>query len=300
MSILTKRLPLIVLLGLVPAMALMFLISLVAPVAAAIALTAIVIGAICGLAIDLHAREVKDMTQSNRLINTLLEKQVQPARRLVILDPETTLFKRWYFDLRLSEELNRCKRYGSPMAMIAVRRAASSSKAEPQVPRETEVDFVKVFMRNVRTLDLATKLNESDYCICLPHTDRGGAESVATRLLAEVGTAQISVGVAEYSSEDKESDLIIERAFAGTVAAAVFQAVPKLEKKRADYKELLERVRIEEAGQVALAPDETPSGVKARLRRAAKTAGVVLRLTDREGTVYFERIARQETQSQVA
>jgi len=235
LSILKSRVS-FVLLGLVPATALMVLISLVAPVAVAIVLAALVIGAICAVALDLHAREVKGLAQSNRVINKLLEKQVQPGRRLVILDPETTLFKRWYFDLRLSEEVNRCSRYGSPMALIAVRRLSSSgSQAERRNSLETELDFVKVFMRNVRTLDLATKLNETDYCICLPHTDKRGAESVATRLLVEIGQTEISVGVAEYSGEDKEAEVTLERAFADTVPAAAFQSAPRLEEKRADY-----------------------------------------------------------------
>jgi len=59
-------------------------------------------------------------------------------------------------------------------------------------------------------------------------------------------------------------------------------------------------VRIEAEGRVTLAPDETASGVKTKLRRAAKNAGVVLRLSDRDGSVYFQRVPQQETQSQVA
>jgi GGDEF domain-containing protein len=278
-------------------MALMFLISLVLPTGAALVVAALVIGGACAVALELHTREVANIAQSNRAINSLLEKQVQPGRRLVIIDPETTMLKRWYFDLRLSEEVSRCRRYGSSLAVIAVRRLAG---AGVDARTQTEVDFVKVFTRNVRSLDLAAKLGDQDYCICLPHTDKSGAEAVATRLLAEVGDGQVIVGVAEFDPQEKEGDVLIERAFSHAMPSSSFTPAPKLERRRSEYRELLERVSREQSGSVALGPDETPNGVKARLRRAAKSAGVALRLSDGDGAVYFERQPLRERQSQVA
>jgi GGDEF domain-containing protein len=282
----TDRVALLVLLAVVPSTASIYLISLVAPVAFGVALTAFVTAVLCGLLMFFHARRTKDEASSHHLISSLLERQVHRGKRLAIVDPETTLFKRWYFDLRLSEEILRCHRYGSSMTLLALERPCASGGDQTS---EEDQDFVHVFMRNLRALDLATRVGDGEYCVCLSHTDKRGGEAVASRLLHGLGDTQVKVGIVEYDPANKlGGEFLIERAFAEAVPCSSWHPVQN-EPPRADFRDIVERVRLQQAGSVPVGRDETVRGVKTRLRRAAKRSGVSLQLSERDGVVYFQR-----------
>jgi GGDEF domain-containing protein len=321
---------LLVLLALIPSTLSMYIVSAVAPSALGITLTAVTTAAICGVAVVMGTRDVHQVPRASRLISAMLERQVQPGRRLAIVDPETTLLKRWYFDLRLTEEINRSHRYGSKLAVLSVRRAD-----EPQPGSgETEVDFVQVFTRRMRSVDFATRISSGVYCVCMPHTDAAGAHAAAARLSDEIGAERVTMGMAEYDEDVKDVGSLVERALESRITlfedpgATIHAGGEPVESPQAAepssvevarsngfYSEepapstpqalndapekstaagLLERIRSEDSGSVDVGPEETRREVRSRLRRAAKRAGVVLQLSDVEGAVHFKRSPGKE------
>ena len=294
---LNKKLPLLILLGLIPSTAAMYLISFVAPVALGIALTAAATAAICGISMAYKSRVQDNAAVTRSNISTFLDRQVQRGKRLAIVDPETTLLKRWYFELRLSEELVRRQRYGSSITVLAVERLDVPRSGDPASHSEQpELDFVQMLTHGLRALDFATKVSDGRYCMCLPHTEKSGAQAIAVRLAKEVGRARIAVGVSEYDASEKEARSVIERAFAHTALVSEWEEPAQPQLRRLEYGELVARVSEEETGAVSVAAEETPRAVKARLRRAAKRAGLALRLSDGDGVVYFQRMdAEPET-----
>jgi GGDEF domain-containing protein len=285
---------LLVLAALIPATLLASLVSLIAPPFVAIVLAAVMAAAISVWAVALAAKGAGERPRSAHLISSLLERQVQHGKRLSIVDPQTTLLMRWYFDLRVSEEMTRCHRYGSKMTLLSVRRA----EGQPAEGDASELDYVQVFARGLRNLDFATRLSSGRYCVCMPHTDGAGAEAAALRLIGESGETSVLIGIAEYDGSQRDVSAFIEQAFAVTSAhrqaapgpwaaddITVAPAAPATLPAN-----LFERVRAEESGHVELAPDQTRRDVRTKLRRAARKAGVALQLEDSQNGIYFQRL----------
>src|SRR5438046_1811237 len=66
---------------------------------------------------EVALRSLRNTEQERRHdFSSYLEQQVRYGKQIVIRDPQTTLLQRWYFELRVHEEIDRCKRYGNQMA----------------------------------------------------------------------------------------------------------------------------------------------------------------------------------------
>jgi RNA polymerase sigma-B factor len=130
--------------------------------------------------------ELKEAQMEVQLLRKRMEEQAAEAVDLNVVDPQTRLYNRRYFDNRLEEELSRASRYGHPVSLILVRldgyetvsRAYGTIKAE-----ETIREAAALIRGSVRRVDIVTRFDDRTFAVMLPHT--GGQVSVVTARLAE-------------------------------------------------------------------------------------------------------------------
>ncbi|HEY7465098.1 MAG TPA: diguanylate cyclase [Dehalococcoidia bacterium] len=258
--------------------------AIVVPVAVAASFVA-------GLVIIPASYAEAEREAERHVLGEFLDRQVRSGRKLSILDPQTAMLQRWYFELRVAEEARRCRRYGTSMALMFV-KVHDSSDADKTWTQEDEIDFVQMFGRTLRSVDLAARINEREYAVCLPHTTEEGADTAAGRLLNNSGAYQLETLMAFCPRDGIDYETLIDRATPYTPSAP--QA-----RDAGSVPESLQLVRLLDttpAGEIAVPEGQTIRGVKAKMRRASKRAGVEIRIWEENGTIHFERLEplRQE------
>jgi len=155
--------------------------------------------------------------------NANLFKQVQ---HLAITDPLTGLNNRRYFFEAARRELERARRYQSPLSLIMV--DIDHFKRVNDTHGHQAGDRVLVGVTNrcrekLREVDICARYGGEEFVFLLPETDLEGAQQVAERLRAvvndtpiEAGEKQISVtislGVAELDEDCQDIQTLVRRA----------------------------------------------------------------------------------------
>jgi len=227
----------------------------------------------------------------------MLERQIESGRRISIQDRATGLLQKWYFDLRVAEEVNRCKRYGVPMALIRLAAPANARRGDTW-GTETEWQLAQEVEHRLRAVDISARIGGLEFIACLPHTDLRGAQVAARRILKDLEGWSLTVGFATYPTDGEDADMLIEAAVTcqptdWSLLAEIVEFPPK---KR--YDDLISRLHLEETAEIELLATETPRQVKQRLRRASKRLGVSLEIWSGEGRLYCKRTeetARRKT-----
>ncbi len=134
--------------------------------------------------------ELKEAQMEVQLLRRRMEDQAAKSldldRSQTVVDPQTRLYNRHYFDNRLEEELSRASRYGHPVSLILVRlegyehvsRAYGTIKAEESIR-----EVAALIQSSVRRVDIITRYDDRSFGVMLPHT--GAQVSVVTARLAE-------------------------------------------------------------------------------------------------------------------
>jgi hypothetical protein len=140
---------------------------------------------------------------------TNLSRQLRRRDLPPIFDLGTTWYQRWYFDLRLEEELIRAKRHDFPVSVIVI-----TLMKEPGGPLSPErMDFNNrlsaIKDTKLRRTDIPAVLSERAYAICLPHTDKKRCQVVVDRISRTLKGYRYMLGVAEFPG-DAEADAPME------------------------------------------------------------------------------------------
>lgn len=167
--------------------------------------------------------EVRRLYDRERSRNEQLEEAVSRLRMLSVTDPLTGLKNHGFFFDRLSQELDRARRYGRPLAVIIVDiddfkvvNDAFGHSVGDRVLRSVG----EVFRASVREVDVACRIGGEEFGFVLPETDEEGARKAAERIrsavaalgVAEVGQVTVSAGVAVYPVHAEARDELIEAA----------------------------------------------------------------------------------------
>ena len=194
------------------------------------------------------------------------------------------MLQRWYFELRVAEEARRCRRYGTSMAVMFV-KVHDDSHPDKAWTQEDEMDFVQMFGRTLRSVDLAARINEREYAICLPHTTEEGADTAAGRLLKNSSAYSVSAHMALCPRDGLEYETLVDRAQPYT------PSLPKARETGAASSnlQLVKLLGASPAGEIAVAQGQTLRSAKAKLRRASRRAGVDIRIWEENGALHFER-----------
>jgi diguanylate cyclase (GGDEF)-like protein len=145
-----------------------------------------------------------------------------------ITDPLTTLPNRRYLEERLTEEVNRSKRYDYPMSFLMI--DIDDFKAYNDINGHQAGDLAlqitaQCLKAALRSADVASRYGGEEFCILLPQTGMAEAGAIADRIRHRVATTHfphgksqplgrvtISIGVSTFSSIINSSETVIAAA----------------------------------------------------------------------------------------
>ncbi|MEP6923593.1 MAG: diguanylate cyclase [Pyrinomonadaceae bacterium] len=151
-----------------------------------------------------------------------LQQKAGKFEQLSITDSLTGLLNRRYLDERVSEEVNRSKRDGTPMSILMIDidnfkkyNDRFGHQAGDEVLKMT-AQCLKVVLRGA---DVAARFGGEEFCLLLPNTTLGEARLIGERIRIRIeGTdfphqgVTVSVGVSAYSPLHSSPQEVIEAA----------------------------------------------------------------------------------------
>ncbi|HKS42489.1 MAG TPA: diguanylate cyclase [Blastocatellia bacterium] len=162
-------------------------------------------------------------------------KKAETYQQMSLTDPLTGLPNRRYLEDRLFEEVERSKRYDTPLAFMII--DVDHFKSYNDLYGHTNADLVLVktahILRNsIRAIDMSARFAGDEFCIVLPETELAAAASIAERLRAAIsnteyhsekgelmGKVTLSIGVSSFSPTRQSPLSVIE-----TADSALYQA----------------------------------------------------------------------------
>lgn len=258
----------------------------VSPLAAAVVVAPLALIAAVAAAPNETAARAREAARAS--ISTSLNRHTRNGRKISILDPQTALLQRWYFELRVADEARRCRRYGLGMSILFFNVEDDESHGEdPDWTTEVQMDMVQVLAREMRAVDLASRTGEREFALCLPHTGEEGALSLAWRISQNIGAYKVTVRKALSPDHGLDFDALYEAAEAFTPAEPVAKPV----EEPSSHLQLIQLVKTTPYGEVPIPEGQTLRNTKSKLRRASKRAGINIRIWEANGVLHFERLA---------
>jgi len=155
-------------------------------------------------------------------------RKAEAFQQMSLTDPLTGLPNRRYLQDRLFEEVERCKRYNTPLSFMII--DVDRFKSYNDNYGHTNADRVLVttaqILRNsIRAIDMSARFAGDEFCIVLPETELGDAARIAERLrkvISEteyrtqqgepIGQVTLSIGISSFSGSRQSPLAIIETA----------------------------------------------------------------------------------------
>jgi GGDEF domain-containing protein len=182
------------------------------PQVLAVALTAGLAATYAGLLVVLAVSAVWRLGRSKDSLLLEAQEEAQSGKRLAIYDRATGLFHSWYFELRLNEEVERCQRYGSSMAVLAISIEPRDKEEYRRNWKELNSSLGQLVASTVRTVDISASFGHLEYAVCLPQCDGEGARAAATRLVNALGEHSANIGVGLYPEDGTNGKTLLEHA----------------------------------------------------------------------------------------
>ena len=118
-----------------------------------------------------------------------LRKAKLELERLSITDALTGLFNRRYFQYRIEQEVERCRRHGDTVALMML-DLDHFKKVNDRYGHRAGDDALcataEVLRHELRRVDVCTRWGGEEFAVILPDTNRAGAAVVADRVLRAV------------------------------------------------------------------------------------------------------------------
>lgn len=159
--------------------------------------------------------------------DTTKRRQIEEElRQLAIQDPLTGASNRRHFIERASAELNRCKRYGAPMAVIML-DIDHFKKVNDTYGHSTGDEVLKKLVdccqQELRTTDIFGRFGGEEFAAVLVETGQQAATQTCQRLLEQVEKLKIrtttqnigitvSIGITMHLADDMSIDSLLKRA----------------------------------------------------------------------------------------
>ncbi len=152
---------------------------------------------------------------------------VRRMAELITKDDLTLSYNRRFFEEHLSQEIERARRYNSPLSLIFLDldglREVNNRFGHAMGSRTLQEAAARV-MNAVRTIDKVVRYGGDEFCVILPETDWRGAMEVAERirqrlagapfLVEETGGIEItgSFGVASFPTHALSKEELVKKA----------------------------------------------------------------------------------------
>lgn len=156
-------------------------------------------------------------------------------KKISITDPLTELLNRRYFQERLTEEIERSKRYKYPLSLIIldIDNFKNYNDKNGHLTGDEGLRITASCIRNaVRTMDVVARYGGEEFAVILPQTEKDEANIIAERIRKEVertyypmeetqpgGEFTISLGLAAYPDDAAELLELINNADKAMYAA---------------------------------------------------------------------------------
>ncbi|HEX8091014.1 MAG TPA: sensor domain-containing diguanylate cyclase [Blastocatellia bacterium] len=155
-------------------------------------------------------------------------RKAEAYQRMSLTDPLTSLPNRRYLQDRLFEEVERSKRYNTPMSFMIL--DVDRFKSYNDFYGHTNADHVlvktaQILRGSIRAIDMSARFAGDEFCIVLPETEVADAARIAERLRKAVCDAEyrseqgelmdrvtLSIGVSSFSLSRQSPLSIIESA----------------------------------------------------------------------------------------
>ncbi len=156
---------------------------------------------------------------------------VERVKQLAYLDGLTGIFNRRFFELRIAEEIERARRFGTGMAVIMVdldQFKRLNDEFGHLLGDEVLRQVSSIFHQQLRKFDVVCRYGGEEFAILLSQTNPQHAMSVAEKLRRLVETWQfpgvprpvtISAGAATYPDHGSTRDELVKASDAGLYAA---------------------------------------------------------------------------------
>jgi len=156
---------------------------------------------------------------------------VERVKQLAYLDGLTGIFNRRFFELRIMEEIERARRYGTGMAVIMAdidQFKRLNDECGHLLGDEVLRQVSSLFHQQLRKIDVVCRYGGEEFAILLTQTNAQQATIIAEKLRRLVGgyqfpgvprTITISAGVAAFPDHGKSRDEMIRAADNGLYAA---------------------------------------------------------------------------------
>jgi GGDEF domain-containing protein len=129
-----------------------------------------------------------------------------------LLDWNCGWYQKWYFMLRLEEELLRCRQHGHSCAVVVL------TMLEIPCERAERNKFYEILAEltfsGFRLTDIPGVLSTSEYALLLPLTDAEGARAVAARLKQRLAAFSPVEGYAVFPDVTASAEKLVEMAIA--------------------------------------------------------------------------------------
>ena len=158
-------------------------------------------------------------------------KHIQSAHQLAYLDGLTGIHNRRYFEMRITEELERAQRYNSRLSVLMIdidNFKRLNDEFGHLLGDEVLRQFSGIFQQQLRKGDVLCRYGGEEFAILIPQTAGANALEVAEKLRRTVETwhfpgvprtVTISVGMAEFPEYGTTRDEIVAAADAALYAA---------------------------------------------------------------------------------
>jgi diguanylate cyclase (GGDEF)-like protein len=156
---------------------------------------------------------------------------VERVKQLAYLDGLTGIFNRRYFEIRILEEFERARRFGTGMAVLMVdidQFKRLNDEFGHLLGDEVLRQVSSIFHQHVRKIDVVCRYGGEEFAILLSQTDTEQALTVAEKLRRLIDQCQfpgvprpvtISAGVASFPEDGNTRDELVRAADAGLYAA---------------------------------------------------------------------------------
>jgi len=156
---------------------------------------------------------------------------VERVKQLAYLDGLTGIFNRRFFELRISEEIERARRYGTGMAVIMAdidQFKRLNDEFGHLLGDEVLRQVSSIFHQLVRKIDVVCRYGGEEFAILLTQTNAQQALAIAEKLRRQVEnwqfpgvprTITISAGVSAFPTHGRSRDEIVRAADNGLYVA---------------------------------------------------------------------------------
>ncbi len=151
-------------------------------------------------------------------------RYLEKVKQLAYVDGLTGIFNRRFFEMRILEEIERARRYESPMAVLLVdidRFKRVNDEFGHLLGDEALRQLTTAFAHHLRKMDVVCRYGGEEFAIIVPETSGEDAVLVAEKLRRVIETwifpgvarpITISIGVAEYPQNGHTRDELVRAA----------------------------------------------------------------------------------------